>query len=255
MSRLQSLRRVLQQYAQAELSLETLAAHQQRRWYALPDDVKGAVRRARFPARMPRAAPAPPGAGASSAPADSTAPAHAGAAGTARAGAGLAAMQHGSAKAITTWMFPWEKRQLQGGKLRWWEKLYWGAFAAAMILFAANRLPGFLQPKEPPKVDEVREGRKAGLARLLLAGRSLLGEGDDELFEGLSPKEIQAYVEEATGGASTSDPFEGMSPEEINAYVGRHGLGGGSEAAAGGAKAEAGDNGDREAAQAAVAMT
>jgi hypothetical protein len=38
------------------------------------------------------------------------------------------------------------------------------------------------------QVDEAREGRKAELARLLLAGRSLLGEGDDELFEGLSPK-------------------------------------------------------------------
>ena len=76
-------------------------------------------------------------------------------------------------------------------------------------------------------------------------------------------------MEETTCGASTSDPFEGMSPEEINAYVDRHSLGkeaaGGNEVAGGegggaaasgaGAEAESGDDGDGEAAQAAVAMT
>ena len=70
-------------------------------------------------------------------------------------------------------------------------------------------------------------------------------------------------MEETTCGASTSDPFEGMSPEEINAYVDRHSLGkemsggkgGGASASGAGAESESGDDGDGEAAQAAVAMT
>lgn len=34
-----------------------------------------------------------------------------------------------------------------------------------------------------------------------------------------APQDIAAYVVEATQGASAADPFEGMSPEEINEYL------------------------------------
>lgn len=36
---------------------------------------------------------------------------------------------------------------------------------------------------------------------------------------GRALQEIQEYVAQATDGASSRDPFEGMSPEEINAYL------------------------------------
>jgi hypothetical protein len=38
------------------------------------------------------------------------------------------------------WMFPWERRQLQGGELRWWEKMYWGVFVVGIALILFNRL-------------------------------------------------------------------------------------------------------------------
>ena len=38
------------------------------------------------------------------------------------------------------WMFPWERRQLQGGALRWWEKVYWGVFVVGISLILFNRL-------------------------------------------------------------------------------------------------------------------
>lgn len=117
-------------------------------------------------------------------------------------------------------MFPWEKRQLQGGALRPWEKLYWGVFVVAVSLFLFNRLDPW--EKEGPKVDEEKEAKKADMARLVLAGASVIEEEDD-LFDGLSPEEIQQYVEKTTG-AKKEDPFEGMSPEEINEYVKKHGL-------------------------------
>lgn len=37
-------------------------------------------------------------------------------------------------------MLPWEKRQLQGGDLKWWEKAYWGVFVVGIALFLFNRL-------------------------------------------------------------------------------------------------------------------
>ena len=44
---------------------------------------------------------------------------------------------------------------------------------------------------------------------------------------GRALQEIQAYVAKATNGASARDPFEGMSPEEINAYMEQQQLAGG----------------------------
>ena len=47
-------------------------------------------------------------------------------------------------------MFPWERRQMEGGKLKTWEKFYWGVFAVAMASLLFNRLSW--KEKEPPKV-------------------------------------------------------------------------------------------------------
>ena len=44
---------------------------------------------------------------------------------------------------------------------------------------------------------------------------------------GRAVQEIQEYVAKATNGASARDPFEGMSPEEINAYMEQQQLAGG----------------------------
>lgn len=87
--------------------------------------------------------------------------------------------------AATDWMFPWERRQLQGGKLSVWEKFYWTAFVAAMGLLAYNHL--LPKSKKEVVVDENKETLKADMARSLLAGKSLIEEEDD-VFEGLSPK-------------------------------------------------------------------
>ncbi|KFM25805.1 hypothetical protein F751_1419 [Auxenochlorella protothecoides] len=128
-------------------------------------------------------------------------------------------------------MFPWERRQMEGGKLTTWEKVYWGAFVAGMSLLAYNNLPRFWKTEEPPTVDEDKEARKLERTRLILAGQSVL---DGEEFDGLEPEAspsffcgvqlaIQEYVSKATAGASAADPFEGMSPEEINEYIAKHG--------------------------------
>ena len=59
-----------------------------------------------------------------------------------------------SANAATSWMFPWEKRQMdgRGTPLRTWEKLYWGVFVTAISLFLFNRL------KPNPEEAKVSEG-------------------------------------------------------------------------------------------------
>lgn len=131
------------------------------------------------------------------------------------------AMQQG-AQTATSWMFPWEKRQMdgRGTPLRTWEKLYWGVFVTAISLFLFNRLKP--DPVEA-KVDEDKEARKLEAARAVLAGRSFT-EGEEDPFEGLGPQEIQAYIDKALQGVSHSDPFEGMTPEEINEYTAKNGV-------------------------------
>ncbi|CAL8470149.1 g9691 [Coccomyxa elongata] len=126
-----------------------------------------------------------------------------------------------SAQAASAWMFPWEKRQMDGAQqpLRTWEKLYWGVFVTALAGLLFSRL--YRSEKPEPKVDEEKEAKKLQRARMVLAGHAFTD--DDDPFEGLTPQEIQQYVLTATQGASAEDPFEGMSPEEINAYVEEHG--------------------------------
>ena len=43
-------------------------------------------------------------------------------------------------------MFPWERRQLMGGDLRWWEKMYWGVFVVGIALILFNRLEWEKEP-------------------------------------------------------------------------------------------------------------
>lgn len=43
------------------------------------------------------------------------------------------------------------------------------------------------------------------------------------------PQEIEDYCGKVTGGASTDDPFEGMTPQEIDEYIERHGLPAGAQ--------------------------
>ena len=94
-----------------------------------------------------------------------------------------------------------------------------------------------------------REQKKSHMARLVLGGQSSFTSDDSDVFEGLSPHEVQAFVDEVcsaavrmavehlcvqghwrcllsllrvfqtTGGAKAADPFEGMSPDEINAFI------------------------------------
>ncbi|EIE25925.1 hypothetical protein COCSUDRAFT_60929 [Coccomyxa subellipsoidea C-169] len=118
-------------------------------------------------------------------------------------------------------MFPWERRQMDSNAqgLRTWEKLYWGVFVTALAGLLFSRL--YRSEKADPKVDEDKEARKLQKARMVLAGQPFTD--DDDPFEGLTPQEIQQYVQTATEGASSEDPFEGMSPEEINAYMEEHG--------------------------------
>ena len=112
---------------------------------------------------------------------------------------------------------------MEGGKLRGWEKAYWGVFVTAVAFLLFNRL----KPAEGGGSQESLEAERAAKyaarlaqARLLLAGESLTSKDPvraKDPFEGMEPIEVQHWCEEATGTDST-DPFEGMTPEEINKY-------------------------------------
>ena len=56
--------------------------------------------------------------------------------------------------AAKVWMFPWERRQIEGAgtPLRSWEKAYWGVFVTAIALFLFSRLRAPPVPKEDPQV-------------------------------------------------------------------------------------------------------
>lgn len=106
--------------------------------------------------------------------------------------------------AATTWMFPWERRQLSGGELSTWEKWYWGVFVLAIAVFLLNRAGGIGNSSSGPTQDESERAEKLELekqqkARLVLAGGSMLDEEDDP-FEGLSPEvrgiDLSIYIHE-----------------------------------------------------------
>lgn len=56
------------------------------------------------------------------------------------------------------------------------------------------------------KVDENLEAKKRDMARAVLAGKSVTASEVDP-FEGLTPRQIEKYVQETTG-ATMDDPFD-----------------------------------------------
>lgn len=137
------------------------------------------------------------------------------------------------AAAASAWMFPWERRQLDGapGGLRPWEKAYWGLFVGGLALLLASKLYRSQTATGPAPETEAeaaaKEAAQAEAARALLLGKSFIGDDDEDPLEGLSPEEVQALAEKSLGasGADGSDPFDGWSPEEINEWVERNGAG------------------------------
>ena len=55
--------------------------------------------------------------------------------------------------AASAWMFPWEKRQMDGGNqpLRTWEKIYWGVFVTGFAVFLLTRVAVWskTEPEDP----------------------------------------------------------------------------------------------------------
>ena len=108
------------------------------------------------------------------------------------------------------------------GGLRTWEKLYWGVFVVAISIFLFNRVRDWNE--EEPEIDNSLEKLKEERARSVLAGATtLVPWGEDDPFDGMTPEEVQAFVEKTTG-ANATDPFEGMDPDEIDRYVKQHGM-------------------------------
>lgn len=42
-------------------------------------------------------------------------------------------------------------------------------------------------------------------------------------------QEIEEFCSQVTGGASMDDPFEGLTPQEIDEYIEKHGLPAGAQ--------------------------
>jgi hypothetical protein len=57
-----------------------------------------------------------------------------------------------AAKSATASMFPWERKQMDGGKLTRFDKFYWAAFAGAMGFLIIVNGQRYFFPKKEPKV-------------------------------------------------------------------------------------------------------
>jgi hypothetical protein len=155
------------------------------------------------------------------------------AAATAAPSTSAAADARAGAAAASAWMFPWERRQLDGapGGLRPWEKAYWGLFVGGLAFLLGSRLyRSQAEAAHSPETEAeaaAKVAAQAEAARALLLGKSFVGDDDDDPLEGLTPEEIQALAEKEIGGgvASGADPFDGWSPDEINEWVERNGEG------------------------------
>jgi hypothetical protein len=94
-------------------------------------------------------------------------------------------------------MFPWERRQMEGGKLRTWEKAYWGVFVVAISVFLFNKAKDWNAPEidaeSAEEIRRARDARRAQVARLVLAGGSIVEESDDP-FEGMDP-EVRIFTQ------------------------------------------------------------
>lgn len=86
----------------------SLSGFLQRRGYSyLPSDIAEAARHAKFPQRRPRLQ-SELDAAAAVAPGETLA---------------KGATQQEAAQMVSSWMLPWERRQMEGGKLKPWEKV------------------------------------------------------------------------------------------------------------------------------------
>jgi len=143
--------------------------------------------------------------------------------------AAAAAAARDAAAVASTWMFPWERRQMEGHGtgLRPWEKAYWGLFVTALAGLGFSRLwkP---DPPPPPTGDEAREAAKLAAVRPLLAGApAFVLEADDDPFDGDDPAAIEAFVARHSGAAAGGgDRFEGLEPAEIEALLAEYPEGG-----------------------------
>ena len=71
--------------------------------------------------------------------------------------------------AASAWMFPWEKRQMEGGSgpLRTWERVYWGVFVTGLSFFLLSRLHG----KSAASTEDPEAGHSACAVLLQIASR------------------------------------------------------------------------------------
>ena len=115
-------------------------------------------------------------------------------------------------------MFPWERAVLSGdraeGPMSGMTKVYWAAFAAAVVFLIGNRVNIYFKDRKSKEemAEELAENRRA--MQEALEGKSFLDK--DDPFEGMEPHEIEAFLNKR---APDGDPYAGMTPEEINAYM------------------------------------
>ena len=107
------------------------------------------------------------------------------------------------AKMASAFMFPWEKRALDGGGggLSNTEKGYWVVFGGAMLYFgfklATNKGKSEEATEDAKREEERVDNLKRQRALAVLRGESIIG-GVEDPFEGLSPEEIDEYVKSNT---------------------------------------------------------
>lgn len=104
-----------------------------------------------------------------------------------------------------------------------------GSCSASCHQTLASRPPFTSISVSEQEVDEEKEERKAEMARMLLAGGRSFTEADADIFEGLSPAEIQAYVAENTQARCT--PALGRHTSALRLQTHAHSLPGGDETA------------------------
>lgn len=92
---------------------------------------------------------------------------------------------------VSNFMFPWERRQMQGGSLNTWERWYWGVFVLAIAVFLFNRAGSWMNSEEDIEKAAAEKRRQEDMerlqverARLIMTGGSILvGDDEDDPFE------------------------------------------------------------------------
>eukprot|EP00892_Ulva_mutabilis_P010466 jgi/Ulvmu1/7792/UM004_0021.1 len=127
-----------------------------------------------------------------------------------------------AAQSVTASMFPWERRQMDGGStpLNRFERVYWIAFGGAVIFIVGSNVYRYFTSKKEVKVDEDLAKVKEEMALKLSSGSVNVLQCED-VFEGLSPQEVSEYVDSTHKKRirerhTQADEYDGLSPEEIN---------------------------------------